>query len=67
MEVTKESDYVPALGDLQYKGWTLEKALSPGIVEERLVQKEVWIARAGSTAPKLVPFADTSVLPQKPS
>eukprot|EP00435_Cladocopium_sp_Y103_P019058 s24_g4.t1 len=41
-------------GDLKFHGWIVQKVFSAGYVEERLVQRPVWVAKCSPAAPGLV-------------
>ena len=43
----------PELGDFRFHGWILQNVLSPGLADEKLVQKQIWLTRASPSAPSL--------------
>jgi hypothetical protein len=51
--VFQTTDDLDLVGNLRFKGWTLEKMLCPGLANQRLVQKTCWLARASMLAPRL--------------
>ena len=62
--MTVATDVELEIGELRFKGWTLQKVLSPGILDERLTQKEVWLARSSQQAPKLLYTTDVKTIPR---
>ena len=61
MDATSKTE--PELGDFRFHGWTLRNTLSPGIVDEKLVRIQVWIARASPCAPMLLQDAQNAKRP----
>ena len=61
MDATSKTE--PELGDFRFHGWTLQNALSPGLANEKLVQTQIWIARASPCAPMLLQDAQNAKRP----
>ena len=45
----------PEVGSLRFHGWTVVKTLAAGYADNKLVQRQVWVARCSPSAPSSVP------------